>query len=106
MKVSLQWLRDWVDTGDDVAALSHSLTMAGLEIEGVGRAGPELSGIVVGEVLAVQKHPDAEKLNVCRVSNGSEELQIVCGAPNVRVGMKAPLALIGAKLPNGAEIKK
>ena len=52
------------------------------------------------------KHPDAEKLSVCRVWNGREELQIVCGAPNVRVGMKAPLALIGAKLPNGMEIKQ
>lgn len=106
MKVSLQWLREWVDIGEDVAALAHSLTMAGLEIEGIDRAGPQLSGIVVGEVLAVQKHPDAEKLNVCRVSDGREELQIVCGAPNVRAGMKAPLAQIGAKLPNGVEIKK
>ncbi|HEY6641224.1 phenylalanine--tRNA ligase subunit beta [Povalibacter sp.] len=106
MKISLQWLRDWVDTGADVPTLAHSLTMAGLEIEGIHRAGPVLSGIVVGEVLAVEKHPDAEKLNVCRVSSGREELQIVCGAPNVRVGMKAPLALIGAKLPGGMEIKK
>ncbi len=106
MKISLQWLGDWVDTGDDVPALSHALTMAGLEIEGVHRAGPDLKGVVVGEVLSVQKHPDAEKLNVCRVSNGHEELQIVCGAPNVRAGMKAPLALIGAKLPGGIEIKK
>ncbi len=106
MKISLQWLRDWVDTGDDVPALAHSLTMAGLEIEGIDRAGPGLTGIVVGEVLAVEKHPDAEKLNVCRVSSGREELQIVCGAPNVRAGMKAPLAQIGAKLPNGVEIRK
>ncbi|HKE96808.1 MAG TPA: phenylalanine--tRNA ligase subunit beta, partial [Povalibacter sp.] len=106
MKISLHWLRDWVETGDDVPALAHALTMAGLEIEGVERAGPELPGVVVGEVLSVTKHPDAEKLNVCRVSNGREELQIVCGAPNVRVGMKAPLALIGAKLPNGIEIRK
>lgn len=106
MKISLQWLRDWVEPGTDVPQLAHALTMAGLEIEGVHRAGPALSGIVVGEVLAVEKHPDAEKLNVCRVSNGREELQIVCGAPNVRAGMKAPLALIGARLPNGTEIKK
>lgn len=106
MKVSLNWLREWVDIGTDVPALAHSLTMAGLEIEGRERAGPELSGIVVGEILAIEKHPDAEKLNVCRVSTGSEQLQIVCGAPNVRVGMKAPLATIGAKLPNGTEIKK
>jgi phenylalanyl-tRNA synthetase beta chain len=106
MKISLHWLREWVETGDDVPALSHALTMAGLEIEGVHRAGPDLKGVVVGEVLSVQKHPDAEKLNVCRVASGREELQIVCGAPNVRAGMKAPLALIGAKLPGGMEIKK
>src|SRR4051794_8026123 len=106
MKISLHWLREWVETGDDVPALSHALTMAGLEIEGVHRAGPDLQSVVVGEVLAVEKHPDAEKLNVCRVSSGKEELQIVCGAPNVRAGMKAPLALIGAKLPGGVEIKK
>ncbi|HMN43235.1 MAG TPA: phenylalanine--tRNA ligase subunit beta [Povalibacter sp.] len=106
MKISLQWLRDWVDTGDVVPALAHALTMAGLEIEGIHRAGPALTGIVVGEILSIEKHPDAEKLNVCRVGTGREELQIVCGAPNVRVGMKAPLAQIGAKLPNGVEIKK
>jgi phenylalanyl-tRNA synthetase beta chain len=106
MRISLQWLREWVDVGNDVRALAHALTMAGLEIEGIERAGPELSGIVVGEVLSVERHPDAEKLNVCRVSNGREELQIVCGAPNVRVGMKAPLAQIGAKMPNGMEIRK
>lgn len=105
MKVSLQWLREWVDVGDDVAGLAHALTMAGLEIEGMERAGPVLEGVVVGEVKSVAKHPDAEKLNVCRVWDGGEELQIVCGAPNVRAGMKAPLARIGAKLPNGAEIK-
>jgi|HigsolmetaAR202D_1030399.scaffolds.fasta_scaffold04440_3 phenylalanyl-tRNA synthetase beta chain len=106
MRISLQWLRDWVDTGDDVPALTHALTMAGLEIEGVERAGPALKGIIVGEVLSVTKHPDADKLNVCRVSTGSEELQIVCGAPNVRPGMKAPLATIGAVLPNGTQIKR
>ena len=97
MKISLQWLQEWVDTGTDVPALAHALTMAGLEIEGIERAAPPLSGIVVGEVKSVTKHPDAEKLNVCRVWNGREELQIVCGAPNVRTGMKAPLALVGGR---------
>lgn len=106
MKISLNWLRDWVDTGEDVRALAHALTMIGLEIEGIHAAAPALSGIVVGEVKSVTKHPNAEKLNVCRVAGGGEELQIVCGAPNVRAGMKAPLALIGAKLPNGMEIKQ
>ena len=106
MKISLEWLRDWVDPGTDVPALAHALTMAGLEIEGIHRVGPQLSGVIVGEVLFVEKHPDAEKLNVCRVSTGTEQLQIVCGAPNVRAGMKAPLAVVGAKLPGDLEIKK
>jgi phenylalanyl-tRNA synthetase beta chain len=105
MRISLNWLRDWVDTGDDVPALAHTLTMAGLEIEGIERAGPALKGIVVAEVRSVTKHPDAEKLNVCRVFDGKEEVQIVCGAPNVRAGMKAPLATLGATLPNGTQIK-
>jgi phenylalanyl-tRNA synthetase beta chain len=106
MRVSLAWLRDWVDTGDDVRALAHALTMAGLEIEAIERAGPELKGVIVGEVREVTKHPNAEKLNVCRVFTGKDEVQIVCGAPNVRVGMKAPLATIGAVLPNGTQIKQ
>jgi len=106
MRISLHWLRDWVSTGDDIPALAHALTMAGLEIEGIDRAGPALSGVIVGEVRSITKHPDAEKLNVCSVFDGREELQIVCGAPNVRVGMKAPLAMIGATLPNGTKIKQ
>jgi phenylalanyl-tRNA synthetase beta chain len=106
MKISLEWLRDWVDPGADVPALAHALTMAGLEIEGIERAAPSFSGVVVGEVIGITKHPDAEKLSVCQVSAGAEELQIVCGAPNVRAGMKAPLATVGAKLPDGLEIKQ
>jgi phenylalanyl-tRNA synthetase beta chain len=106
MKISLQWLAEWADTGSDVRGLAHALTMVGLEIEAIQPAAPPLANVVVGEVKSVTRHPDAEKLNVCRVWNGREELQIVCGAPNVRIGMKAPLALIGAKLPNGMEIKQ
>jgi len=106
MKISLQWLGEWADTGTVVHDLAHALTMVGLEVEGIHPAAPPLANVVVGEVRSVTKHPDAEKLNVCRVWNGREELQIVCGAPNVRVDMKAPLAQIGAKLPNGMEIKQ
>ena len=97
---------EWADTGTDVRGLAHALTMVGLEVEAIQPAAPPLANVVVGEVKSVTRHPDAEKLNVCRVWNGREELQIVCGAQNVRVGMKAPLALIGAKLPNGMEIKQ
>lgn len=106
MKVGLHWLRDWVDPGEDVPALAHALTMAGLEIEAITPAGPALDGVVVAEVRSLARHPDAEKLNVCQVWNGREELQIVCGAPNVRAGMKAPLALVGARLPDGVTIRK
>jgi phenylalanyl-tRNA synthetase beta chain len=106
MKISLQWLGEWADTGGDVRGLAHALTMVGLEIEAINPAAPPLANVVVGEVKSVTRHPDAEKLNVCRVWNGREELQIVCGAPNVRIGMKAPLAMIGAKLPNGMEIRQ
>jgi phenylalanyl-tRNA synthetase beta chain len=106
MKVSVQWLREWVDVDADVGALAHSLTMAGLEIEGNFPAAPEMSGVIVADVMSVERHPDAEKLSVCRVSTGRETLQIVCGAPNVRAGMKAPLATVGAKLPGGMDIKQ
>jgi len=106
MKISLQWLSEWVALGSDVQALSHALTMAGLEIEGQSPAAPAMSGIVVAEVLAIAKHPDAEKLSVCRVNDGRQEIQIVCGASNVRAGIKVPLATVGASLPGGIEIKQ
>ena len=106
MKISLQWLSEWAAIGSDVPALSHTLTMAGLEIEGQSHAAPPMSGVVVAEVLATSKHPDAEKLSVCRVNDGQQEIQIVCGATNVRAGIKVPLATVGAILPGGMEIKK
>jgi len=106
MRISVQWLREWVDTGEDIAALSHALTMAGLEIESNEAAAPAMNGVIVAEVVSLERHPDAEKLNVCRVNTGNEIVQIVCGAANVRSGMRVPLAQIGAKLPNGMEIKQ
>ena len=106
MKISLQWLSEWVPVSSDTKSLAHSLTMAGLEIEGIGAAAPPMSGIVVAEVLTTSKHPDAEKLSICRVNDGKQELQIVCGAANVRAGIKVPLATLGAVLPGGLEIKK
>ena len=84
--------------------LAHRLTMAGIEVESCEPAGPRFSGVVVGEVLSVERHPSADKLTVCTVSTGTERLQVVCGAPNVRKGMKAPLAKVGARLP-ALEIK-
>ncbi|HXQ64563.1 MAG TPA: phenylalanine--tRNA ligase subunit beta, partial [Steroidobacteraceae bacterium] len=107
MKVSLAWLREWVDVNPDVRALAHQLTMAGFEVEGTSPAAPPFSGVVVGEVLATARHPDAERLTVCTVKGlAGEPLQIVCGAPNARPGLKAPLALVGASLPGGLTIKR
>ncbi|MNO59219.1 Phenylalanine--tRNA ligase beta subunit [compost metagenome] len=80
--------------------------MAGLEVDAVIPAAGVFSGIVVGEVLATEQHPDADKLRVCQVSNGSETFQVVCGAPNVRPGLKIPFAMIGAQLPGDFQIKK
>jgi len=105
MKFSENWLRSLVDIKADRAELAQRLTMAGLEVEGIEAYDAPLTGVVVGEIVAAEKHPQADKLQVCRVRAGNEELQIVCGAPNARVGLKAPLATIGATLPNGMAIK-
>ena len=107
MKFSENWLRSLVRVDADRATLCRRLTMAGLEVEGVEVLGEGLDGVVVGEIVAAERHPQADKLQVCRVSTGSgEPLQIVCGAPNARVGLKAPLATIGARLPNGMAIAR
>lgn len=107
MKFSLAWLREWVDPGISTEQLIAQLTMAGLEVDGVEPAGPASAGVVVGRVLAVERHPDADKLTVCRVDVGAPEpLQIVCGAANVRAGILVPAALTGACLPNGMAITK
>jgi phenylalanyl-tRNA synthetase beta chain len=107
MKISEIWLRSYVNPPLDTAALVAQLTMAGLEVDSVEPAAAEFSGVVVGEVLAMQQHPDADRLRICQVNVGlAEALQIVCGASNVRVGLKIPAALIGAVLPEDFKIKK
>jgi len=107
MKFSEAWLREWVNPAVDTDTLAEQLTMAGLEVDSVAGASGEFSGVVVAQVKAVEKHPDADKLNVCQVDGGSgEDLQIVCGAANVRPGLKVPLATIGAVLPGDFKIKK
>lgn len=105
MQFSEKWLRSFVDPAIDTAALSHLLTMAGLEVEELEPAAAAFTGVVVAEVLAVAPHPDADRLRVCQVNAGGEPLQIVCGAPNVAAGMKVPCATVGAKLP-GIDIKR
>ncbi|MFP6851386.1 MAG: phenylalanine--tRNA ligase subunit beta [Pseudomonas sp.] len=106
MKFSEQWLRSWVSpqvSRDDLVA---RLSMAGLEVDSVSLAAGVFSGVVVGEVLSTEQHPDADKLRVCQVSSGAETFQVVCGAPNVRPGLKIPFAMIGAELPGDFKIKK
>lgn len=106
MKFSENWLREFVDPPTDRDELCRRLTMAGLEVEAVEALGAGLDGVLVGEIVECALHPNADKLRVCQVSVGKgTPLQIVCGAPNARAGLKAPLATIGTKLPNGIEIK-
>ncbi len=107
MRISETWLREWVDPKLDTGELAETLTMAGLEVDSVEPAAPPFEGVVVAEILDCQPHPDADKLRLCRVAAGGDEpLQIVCGAPNARAGLKAPLATVGGRLPDGTKIRK
>ncbi|MEK6593446.1 MAG: phenylalanine--tRNA ligase subunit beta [Pseudomonadota bacterium] len=104
MKFSENWLRTFVDPPLSSAGLADALTMGGIEVEALEAVAPPFDRVVVGEVLAVEKHPGADRLTVCQVNVGVAPLNIVCGAPNVRAGIKVPVALAGAKLP-ALEIK-
>ncbi len=106
MRFSEAWLRNYVNPSITTSELVHQLTMAGLEVDSVVPAADKFSGVVIGEILETSPHPEADRLKVCRVAAGlAEPLQIVCGAPNAREGMRAPLALVGAELPGGIRIK-
>lgn len=106
MQFSENWLRTMVNPTMTSDELSHLLTMSGLEVEEVEPVAPPFTNVVVGEVLEVSKHPDADRLNVCRVNvHTGTILNIVCGAPNVRPGLKVPCAMVGAVLPPGADGK-
>lgn len=107
MNISEAWLREWVSPKISTAELVAQLTMAGLEVDSVEAAAPTFSGVVVGEIIAVEAHPDAEKLRICQVKGHKDgELQVVCGAANARPGIKIPFATIGAELPGDFKIKK
>jgi phenylalanyl-tRNA synthetase beta chain len=107
MQISEAWLREYVNPPVSTEELISQLTMAGLEVDSVEPAGALFSGVVIGEVLSIQQHPDADRLKVCMVNVGlGESLQIVCGASNVRLGLKVPAALIGAVLPGDFKIKQ
>ena len=106
MQFSENWLREWINPQISIEALADVLTMGGLEVEEMEPAAPAFTGVVVGEIVACDKHPDADKLNVCQVNVGQAELlQIVCGAPNARVGIRVPCATVGAVLPGDFKIK-
>ncbi|MCX2981193.1 phenylalanine--tRNA ligase subunit beta [Halieaceae bacterium IMCC14734] len=104
MKISEQWLKEWVDPGLPTDELAHLITMGGLEVDGVEPVAGEFSGVIVAEITAAEQHPNADKLRVCQVNTGTETVQIVCGAPNARVGLRAPLARVGAVLPGDFKI--
>lgn len=107
MKISEAWLREWVNPPISTQELVDQLTMAGLEVDAVEPVAGEFSGVVVGEILSAEQHPDADKLRVCRVAGSPEgEMQVVCGAANARPGIKIPFALVGATLPGNFTIKK
>lgn len=106
MKFSEQWLRSWVNPAVSRDELVARLSMVGLEVDAVIPVAGQFSGVVVGEILSAELHPDADKLRVCQVSNGSATFQVVCGAPNARAGIKIPFAMIGAELPGDFKIKQ
>jgi len=104
VRVNIDWLRDFVALDGDAESVAADLTSSGLEVEAIEPAGARLDGVVVAEVLAVARHPNADRLAVCTVDDGRERLQVVCGAPNVAAGIKAPFARLGTTLPGGKAI--
>lgn len=106
MKVSENWLREWVNPSISSDDLVAQITLAGLEVDEVLPVASAFSGVVVGEIISAEPHPNADKLQVCQVSDGIEAFQVVCGAPNARAGIKIPFAKIGAVLGADFKIKK
>jgi phenylalanyl-tRNA synthetase beta chain len=104
MRVNLDWLRDWVELGNDAERVAAELTASGLEVEAIEPIGAPLPGIVIAQVLSTARHPNADRLTVCMVEDGRGPVQVVCGAPNVAAGIKAPFARVGAILPSGTAI--
>ncbi|HNW36737.1 MAG TPA: phenylalanine--tRNA ligase subunit beta, partial [Candidatus Ozemobacteraceae bacterium] len=107
MKILLSWLRDYIDIQVSPEQISDALQMAGIEVESIHQPGKGLSKVVIGQILTRSPHPNADKLSICTVNVGAAEpLKIVCGAPNCDTGNKVPVAMIGASLPTGFEIRK
>ncbi|MFC1645305.1 YtpR family tRNA-binding protein, partial [Patescibacteria group bacterium] len=106
MKYSHKWLKELTGSGLSPEELAEKMTTHSFEVEGVEVSGNKLDGVVIGDVLSVEKHPDADRLRIAKVNVGDEELQIVCGAPNLEAGQKVPVALVGTILPGDFKIKE
>ena len=107
MKFSVNWLREFVDLPENPDEIADLLTRAGVETENIETRGAKIDNVIVSQITASSRHPNADRLTVCEVDDASgTKRQIVCGATNYKVGDKVPLALPGAKLPNGTEIRK
>src|SRR5690625_4197588 len=100
MKISYNWLKEYIDTDLNAGDAAEKLTLLGLEVEELETKGFDFEGLVVGEVLSVTRHPGADKLQLCQVNLGERQVQIVCGADNVASGQKVPVAVTGAVLPS------
>ncbi|MCH9846956.1 MAG: phenylalanine--tRNA ligase subunit beta, partial [Betaproteobacteria bacterium] len=106
MQFPESWLREFCNPPLDTQQLADALTMAGLEVEDLDPVAPPFTGIVVGEIITTEQHPDADRLRICQVDVGvPERLSIVCGAPNARPGIRVPCAMVGAELPPGKDGK-
>ena len=107
MKFSVNWLREFIDLPQNPEEIAELLTRAGVETKKIERRGANIEKVIVSQIIASARHPNADRLSVCEVDDGTgTKRQIVCGATNYKVGDKVPLALPGAKLPNGTEIRK
>jgi phenylalanyl-tRNA synthetase beta chain len=106
MKFSENWLREWVAPALSTEQLVEQLTMAGLEVDAVAQGAASFTGVVIAEIVSTEPHPDADKLQICQVNTNQGLVQVVCGAPNARPGLKVPFATVGAVLPGDFKIKK
>jgi phenylalanyl-tRNA synthetase beta chain len=105
MRISIDWLRDFVDIDSSPTELAEELTLAGLEVDSVEPVAPEFAGVVVAQILEKRPHPNADRLSLCRITDGTREHEIVCGAPNAAAGLKVPFAPAGTLLPGGLKIE-
>ena len=106
MRFSEKWLRTWVDPQIGTQELCDQLTSVGLEVDAVENLAGEFDGVVIGEIMEHEAHPNADRLSICKVFDGSEKYSVVCGAPNARVGLKTAFARVGSELSGGLKIKR